>query len=126
MESELINSFKNRVQNWKTTEIIPQEFSFPTFAEVKCPIENKSQIANRFATGKGIPSRNRYNYVERTRDVLMKIIPFDKPLAREIADKWEKDIYDHSNNYTAYAKETKAKYTEIKMNLDMQKNLPKT
>lgn len=53
------------------------------------------------------------------------MIPFDKQLAREIADKWEKDIFNNSNNYSIYTKETKAKYIEIKMNLEMQKNLPK-
>lgn len=125
MEKDLINSFNNRIQNWKTTEITLQDFPYPPFTEVKCPTENKPQIANRFATGKGIPSRDRYNYLERTREVLNKMIPFDKQLAREIADKWEKDIFNNSNNYSIYTKETKAKYIEIKMNLDMQKNLPK-
>lgn len=125
MENDLINSFQNRVQNWKTIEFNPQEFSFPTFTEVKCPTENKPPVANRFATAKGIQSRDRYNYVERTREVLMKIIPSDKQLAREVADKWEKDIFDHSNNYSVYSKESKDKFTRIKMSLDMQKNLPK-
>lgn len=125
MENDLISAFKNRVENWKTTEFVPQEFSFPTFTEVKCPTENKPPIANRFATGKGIQSRDRYNFVEKTRDVLSKMIPFDKSLAREVADKWEKDIFEHSSNYSVYAKETKERYSRTKMNLDMQQKLPK-
>ena len=48
MESDLINRFNNRIQAWKTVKINPQEFPYPDFTEVKCPTENKTQIANRF------------------------------------------------------------------------------
>ena len=122
-ESDITQSFEKRINQWK------KKFNPPKIAEVKidpvkAPIENKPPVPNRFATQKGIQSRDRYQSYETVKNLLGELIPLDKLFARDLANKWELDLCNNSVNNTIYLNSSRDKQRELRMQIDIQKKLP--